>query len=142
MAEVIARREAEGLGLGGMTFRSAGTSTIPGLPASEGALGAARRHGLTLEGHRSTPLSHGIIQEADLVLTMGPAHSIRVADLGAEGKVELLGAFALPPEGDPGDPAVPDPFGGDDDRYEATFLTLERHVRRVLEWLAQEEGGE
>jgi protein-tyrosine-phosphatase len=142
MAEVIARREAMGHGVGGLSFRSAGTSTLPGLPASQGALSAAQRHGLTLQDHTSTPLSLELIQGADLILTMGPSHAIRVAELGGEGKVELLGVFADPQGDDIRDPTVPDPFGGDDDQYEATYLTLERHVRRVLERLAQEEGGE
>jgi L-threonylcarbamoyladenylate synthase len=141
MAEVIARRESDVYGSGNLTFRSAGTSTVPGLPASEGALGAAERHGLSLGGHRSTPLSHDLVREADLILTMGPAHAHRVAELGGEGKVELLGTFAQAQEGISGDPSVPDPFGGDDNRYEATFLTLESYVRGVLERLAQKEGG-
>lgn len=142
MAEVIAREYAESLGLEGTTFRSAGTSTLPGLPASEGASGAARRHGLSLEGHSSTPLSMDLVQAAELILTMSPSHLIRVVEMGGEGKAELLGVYANPEVGAGVDPSVPDPFGGDDEIYEATFRTLENYVKGALERLARKRGGE
>jgi hypothetical protein len=68
---------------------------------------------------------------------MGPPHLARVHELGGQGKGALLGAYAV---GDPSalEPAVPDPFGGDDTMYEETFLTLEGMVRAVLERLLKE----
>ena len=125
--------------MAGAEFRSAGTSTIPGLPASEGALRAGDRHGLRLEGHASSPLSRQLIDWADLILTMGPAHLITVLELGGEGKTSLLGAFSGGLD-EAMEPAVPDPYGGDDEVYEATFLTLEPMVKSALDRLASEEG--
>ena len=138
MAEAIARRQAAAAGSEGLEFRSAGTSTVPGLPASEGALRAALRHDLTLRDHVSNPLSRELIDWADLILTMGPSHLLRVVELGGEGKSALLGAFS---EGfdDGMEPAVPDPFGGGDEVYEATFLTLEAMVTAALNRLSREE---
>jgi protein-tyrosine-phosphatase len=139
MAEVIARSLA---GKGDpihLDLRSAGTSTIPGLPASEGALGAARRHGLSLDSHSSTALSEELIQWADFILTMGPGHLIRVLEMGGNGKTALLGAFAAGTD-DVVEPAVPDPYGGDDDTYERTFQTLEGMVRGAIARLAKEDG--
>lgn len=138
MAEVIARRTVTEGRVGEAEFRSAGTSTVPGMPASAGALRAVRRHGLTLEDHASTPLSREAVDWADLILTMGPSHLSRVLELGGGGKSALLGAYA---EGidDALDPAIPDPIGGDDGTYEATFLTLESMVTAALERLAREE---
>ena len=142
MAEAIARAMAQELDLEGVSFRSAGTSTIPGLPASQGALGVARRHGLALDAHLSAPLSQELIEGADLILTMSLSHLIRVVELGGEGKSALLGAYAQEEDGTATEPSVPDPFGGDDQVYEATFLTLEAYVRGVLQRLASQEGGE
>jgi protein-tyrosine-phosphatase len=120
--------------------RSAGTSTMNGLDASEGALRAAERHGLSLQGHSSMPLSREAVEWADLILTMGPAHLIRVRELGGDGKSALLGAYAGGSD-DPMGPAVPDPYGGGDEIYEATFRTLEAMVKAALERFAA-EGGE
>jgi protein-tyrosine-phosphatase len=139
MAEAIARRVSVEVGQVPLELRSAGTSTVPGLPASPGALNAARRHGLSLETHASTPLSTDLVEWADLILTMGPAHLFRVLELGGHGKTALLGAFAHEAD-DATEPAVPDPYGGDEETYEATFQTLEIMVRRALARLAKEDG--
>ena len=142
MAEAIAWAMAEELDLEGVSFRSAGTSTIPGIPASQGALGAAHRHGLVLNGHLSAPLSQELIETADLILTMSLSHLIRVVELGGEGKSALLGAYAQEGDGTATEPSVPDPFGGDDQLYETTFLTLETYMRGVLQRLASQEREE
>jgi protein-tyrosine-phosphatase len=120
-----------------MEVRSAGTSTMAGLDASEGASRAAERHGLSLQGHSSTPLSREVVDWADLILTMGPSHLVRVRELGGDGKSALLGAYAGGSDDAEG-AAVPDPYGGGDEVYEATFRTLEAMVRAVLERLAGE----
>ena len=140
MAEVIARRTMMDRRLGKAEFRSAGTSTVPGLPASAGAQRAVRRHGLTLEDHSSTSLSHDAVDWADLILTMGPSHLSRVLELGGGGKSALLGAYAGGID-DALEPAVLDPVGGGDETYEATFLTLEAMVTAALERLSREEAG-
>ncbi len=141
LAEALARRLAPEMGLEGAEFRSAGTSTLPDLPASEGARRAALRHGLSLEGHRSTPLSRELVEWAQIVLSMGPSHVDRVRALGGGGKGTLLGVFAR--GGDEGDGgggrlAVPDPFGGDEATYEETYQTLERYLALALERIRRE----
>ena len=143
MAEAIARAAAQEAGLEEVSFRSSGTSAVPGLPASQGALGAAQRHGLALNAHLSSPLSQELIDWADLILTMGPSHLIRVMELGGEGKGVLLGAYAQGKDATAMEPAVPDPYGGDDEMYEATFATVEAYVKAVLKRLAaRREVGE
>jgi protein-tyrosine-phosphatase len=137
LAEVIALRAGTEKGRREMEIRSAGTSTTAGLDASDGALRAAERHGLSLQGHASTPLSREAVDWADLILTMGPSHLSRVRELGGDGKSALLGAYAGGSDDATG-PAVPDPYGGDDEMYEATFLTLETLVSAALERLAGE----
>lgn len=143
MAEAIARAAAQKIGLEEVSFRSAGTSAVPGLPASQGAMGAAQRHGLALNAHLSSPLSEELIDWADLILTMGPSHLIRVMEFGGEGKGVLLGAYAQGKDATATEPAVPDPYGGDDEMYEATFVTVEAYVKAVLKRLvARREVGE
>ena len=56
MAQAIARRSVERRGWDGVEIRSAGVSALPGGRVSEWARVAADLGGLSLEGHRSTPL--------------------------------------------------------------------------------------
>ena len=133
MAELLSRRIAAELGLSSVEIRSAGTHARPGLQASEGALRTARRHGHSLEGHASTALSRELVEWADWIFAMGPGHLHRLEVLGSGEKAILLGAFANEESPDGigaggNHLAVPDPFGGDDELYERTFLTLEKYV--------------
>jgi protein-tyrosine-phosphatase len=133
MAESIARRELEELGWTNVEVRSAGISAYDGMPASEGALRVALRHGFDLASHRTTSLTPDVVAWADLILVMGPSHFMRVADLGGGERTALLGAFA---EGDEAEgvegAGVPDPFGGDDEAYERAYESLDRLVGRAL----------
>ena len=138
MAAVIARHLGQECGLADAEFRSAGTSTIPGLPASEGALRAAHLHGLELSDHASTPLSGALIDWADIILTMGTSHLIWVTDQGGEGKSALLGSFLTKEGSGAGEATVQDPFGGGDQVYEATFLQLESMVAAALRHVSGE----
>lgn len=135
MAEAIARALARKKGWTHLEVRSAGVATAGGSPASEGALRAGGRHGLDLSGHRSLSASQELVAWADLVLTMTPSHLARVRDLGAGSKAHLLPDFADGKAGGAGG-AVPDPFGGSDAEYEATFNLLEQLVTAALERLA------
>jgi len=76
------------------------------------------------------------LEWADLILVMSPSHLVRISAMGAGEKVTLLGAFAAGEDPDAVPEAVPDPFGGPDEEYEATFVLLERLVGRVLDRLA------
>ncbi len=146
MAEVIGRRVSAELELPGVEIRSAGTHAATGAPASDGARRTVQRHQQSLEDHRSAPLSPDLLDWADLVLTMGPGHLLQVQMLGAGEKAALLVAFAHghdPGEYVDGSPdfAVPDPFGGDDEVYEATYRDLERYVLAAVKRIAEEMGG-
>jgi protein-tyrosine-phosphatase len=143
MAEILFQELATRKGLEGvLEARSAGTHANPGSPASSGALATALRHGHTLEGHEAVQLTPELLAWADLVLTMGPSHLQAVRMLGGGRKATLLGAFA---DGeDPGwsgerdhGHSVPDPFGGDEKVYEATYESLARYIVRVVERLSE-----
>lgn len=135
MAEAIARRAADELGWSEMEVASAGVSATEGDEASRGAARAALRHGLDLAGHRAHRLTPADVARADLVLTMGPSHLDRVAEAGGAGKAYLLHAFASG-GGSASPRGVPDPFGGTDADYEATFTQLEALVRQAFRRIA------
>jgi len=118
---------------GQLEVRSAGTGAVSGEPASRGSREAASRHGLSLEGHRSTHLDAEAVGWADLVLTMSPHHLARVAALGGGDRGSLVSAFAAGSDRPFDGPPVADPFGGDDEKYDATYLELEALVTAVLQ---------
>jgi protein-tyrosine-phosphatase len=69
---------------------------------------------------------------------MGSSHLLRALEQGGEGKTALLGAFSQGLD-DGMEPEVPDPYGGGDEVYEATFLTLEAMVTAALNRLSRSE---
>ena len=133
MAEAIARRAAADRGWSGVEVRSAGVAAFGGSRASGGAVRAAARNGLDLRDHRSTQLDPALVDWADLILVMSPAHLMRVMELGGGDRAALLTAFAAgdAASGDPG--FVPDPIGGSDEEYLHTFSFLEELIERSLE---------
>jgi protein-tyrosine-phosphatase len=136
MAEAIAWRSVARRGWKGVEVRSAGVATVNGAPASEGAARVAGRHGLDLSGHRTSVLTPEDLAWADLVLAMSPGHLAKVAGAGAGAKAALLGAFGAGEDLSATALAVPDPFGGPDADYEATFTLLEELVEKALDRLA------
>lgn len=134
LAEVLARRELDGRGWTHVRVASAGVAARDGECASEHAVTVADRRGFPLAEHRSRTLSGEMVEWADLVLVMSPAHLVVVDRLGGADKVALLGDFAVGSEGE-GEP-VPDPFGGDAATYESTFDELGRLVTASLDRLA------
>jgi protein-tyrosine-phosphatase len=138
MAEAIARRIAEARGLTDVIVSSAGTSAWDGAPASDGALLVSMEHALDLNTHRARVLTREIVQQADLILTMGPHHLERVATLGGDEKGHLLTHYAS--RGAASSP-VGDPFGGDLDAYRATFAELEAALEWAMDRLAADRNA-
>lgn len=113
---------------------SAGTSTMPGLPASEHAAAAMRNRKLSLSAHRSRSINEQVLSDVDLVLTMTARHKEFILALypGMTGRVYTLGEYA----GLAGD--VPDPFGGTLAEYEETARRLERLLDAVVARIKRE----
>ena len=89
-------------------------------------------HGLDLSEHRARTLTPELVDDADLILTMSAHHRTRVAELGGDGKVHVLGKYAGRDER----PEVSDPFGGDLASYRVTFAELQDLVNRVVNRVA------
>jgi 2-C-methyl-D-erythritol 4-phosphate cytidylyltransferase len=134
MAEAVARAELEKRGWRHVQVASAGSAAEAGSPAAPEAVAVAARRGLDLDAHRSQLLTPELVDWADLILAMSPSHLAAVARLGGEGRMALLGDFAVE-EGMPGDP-VPDPLGGDEAVYEETIAELDRMIGAMMDRLA------
>ncbi len=133
MAEAVARDEIQRRGWRHVAVLSAGTSAIPGAPATPEAQAAALARGLELGTHRARLLDAELVDWADIILAMSPAHLIVIDELGGGHKAALLGDFAA---GEEGGLAVPDPFGGDEAAYRSTLRHLERLINHSLDRLA------
>lgn len=117
-----------------VTVSSAGTSAWDGSPASEGSYLVALERGLDLSNHRARMLTTSEVERADLILTVSPAHSGRVADLGGGNRVHTLAAYA----GRGTEEEIPDPYGGDVEGYREVADILERLMPAIVERIARE----
>ena len=105
----------------GLDAQSAGIMASPGSPASAAAKRVANRHGISLADHRTQPITEDMLIQAEQVWVMSPEHwdalNMRFCDLAA--KADVL------------EPAIPDPYGGDDEAYERCFQRLVYAMRRA-----------
>jgi protein-tyrosine-phosphatase len=135
MAEAIAKQLAPDFGLTGIDIRSAGTAAWEGAPASDGALLVSLEHDVDLSVHSARLLTRELVDQADLVLAMGPHHLERLEALGGRGKAHLLTSYG---SRGASDRPIGDPFGGELTLYRETFEELEQEIRRTFERLAAE----
>lgn len=133
LAEAIARVVASRRQLVDVSFASAGTSAWEGAPASDGALLVGLERTLDLNAHRARQLTRDIVEDADLLLAMGPHHLERIEALGGTGKAHLLTAYASHGHDVR---AITDPFGGDLEAYRSAADELEREVEGAVNRLA------
>jgi len=107
---------------------SAGLYTVNNQPASEEAIIIMEREGLDITGHRSRVLDVTMIDEADLVLTMGSSHrdEIRERFPDCEQRVYTLGEYAGFKGLD-----INDPIGGGFDAYQKCARQLKEILPRV-----------
>jgi protein-tyrosine-phosphatase len=121
MAEALLVRALKEAGLSGIEVESAGIGASDGAPASEGAYLVLLEQGVDLSGHRARLLTKGLVDEADLILTMSRTHLGRVRELGGGARAHLLGEYA----GKEGEGAeVRDPYGSELDGYRETYREL------------------
>ena len=132
MAAAAARAELERRGWSHVEVRSAGVAAAAAAPASESAVTVMAEQGIDLSGHRSQHVTTELLDWADLVLAMSPAHVLALRDLGVGDKLSLVTDFL--PGGEAGQ-AVEDPYGGPVDAYRETSVTLARAVSALLDRL-------
>ena len=117
MAEGILRSLAEKDSLN-IEVRSAGISVFDGDNASTNSIEAMKKIGIDISNHESSQLHIGLIEDADLILTMGNSHKDFIISNfpKAIGKVYSLMEYAYKIDKD-----ISDPFGGS--------LKLYEHIR-------------
>ena len=121
MAEAMLRAALEATGIQGVSVESAGVGAWDGAPASEGAYLVLLERGIDLSSHRARLLTHELVSQADLVLTMSRVQLGKVREMGGGGRAHLLGEYA----GREAESAeIADPYGGELDQYRETYQQL------------------
>jgi protein-tyrosine-phosphatase len=133
LAEALLREALASRGADQVTVASAGTGAWDGAPISEGAYLVGLEHGLDLSNHRAQLLTRDLVKSADLILTMSAQHRARVAELGGEDKVHVLGEYVGREEGRS---EVTDPFGSDLASYRQTYEELQDLIGGVASRVA------
>lgn len=133
MAEALLREALVTRGADQVIVASAGTGAWDGAPVSEGAYLVGLEHGLDLSNHRAQLLTRDLVKASDLILTMSGSHRARVAELGGEDKVHLLGEYV---GRDEGKGEISDPFGSDLTSYRATYDELQEMINGVVNRVA------
>jgi len=109
----------------GYNVLSAGTAAFGNGPASTGAIGAMRYHGLDLSGHNARAVTPELMEDADVVFVMARAHgdSIRRILPEAAAKIRLM---------DPTGRDIEDPVGGNIEEFLACAQTIKRCLEAVI----------
>ena len=112
--------------LTGLTVDSAGLSARTGDPADPVYLDMAKESDLDLTGHRSKPVTRGLLESADLTLVMTGGHRRRLTERYPEfsGKIMLLGHWV------DGGVSVSDPHRRSIDAYRQVFLQIQDACHR------------
>jgi protein-tyrosine phosphatase len=95
----------------GIDASSAGTDVVPQGLMSGHALAALAQRGLDGSTHRARRLTRDLVDAADLVLVMEPAHRDAVRALAPDAAVTVLD--------------VPDPYGGTAADYRACLAAID-----------------
>ncbi|MCU0717304.1 MAG: Sua5/YciO/YrdC/YwlC family protein [Pirellula sp.] len=107
---------------------SAGVSAYGGDPASPGAIHAIQHYGTNLDAHSSSQLSQEMVEQADLILTMGSRHKHVIVSQwpSVANKVHMIS---------PSGSEITDPFGGPYDVYERCAAQLDDYTNHWIEQL-------
>lgn len=135
LAAALCRREALRQGVQ-VEVVSAGLHPAPGTGADPRAAGAAQSLGVSLEGHRSRPLTAAVVRDADLVLVMDFANDAELIARfpGAWRKVRLLGAFVG------NGSVIADPYAADAAAVRASADRIQDAVRELVRCLTVPAG--
>ncbi len=108
---------------------SAGVAAGAGMPATPEAVEEMARRGLDLSAHRSRPLTAEMIERADAVFAMTPAHADTARRLAPDHAAKVR---PLDPDGE-----IPDPIGMGREVYRETADRLATLVQARLRELDQ-----
>ncbi len=140
MAEGIARKVAEEMGVDNIEFSSSGTGAMDGVPATDFAIEAAAHWDVDISRHASRMVNKQLIENADLILAMAPEHVQHILSKykGVSSKIFLYKSFPQPFS--PTQERVEDPIGGTLEQYNQTFLELDEVMRRIFPQIVELAG--
>lgn len=120
-ADLYLRQAARNHGLD-LEISSAGLDAEAGIAAYPMAKTISPHFNVNLDDHRTSAMSQGLVDEADIILVMEPDHVRQIATRfpGAERKTFLLGAFI---ERRPMT-EIKDPYGADASHFERCYTIL------------------
>jgi len=132
MAKGITEKLVADMNLNNINIDSAGTGTMPGMPATDYAIAVAAHWDIDLTSHRSKPLTPELILKANLILAMASEHveTILHHDKTACSKTYLLKGFPQPYNYS--QERIEDPIGGSMEQYNQTFLELDEIIRKIF----------
>ncbi|MCF6465036.1 low molecular weight protein arginine phosphatase [Clostridium sp. Cult2] len=133
MAKALLEEMAKEKGLD-INVKSAGVFAFDGEKASKGAIESMKAEGLDLKGHRANIIHRDLLEEADLILTMGLSHKellISKFDF-IQGKVYTLKEYAYGKEED-----IDDPFGGNIQAYNKAKEDIKEALKEMVNQLTE-----
>ena len=123
MAAGLTSKLLQDLGVRDIEVRSAGVMTVNGLLATTETLQMLKSVNVTLERHRSTPVSVDLLRKCDLILGMTPLHVQHALRMAPEirGRVFLLKEFT---RSDLKKVQIDDPMGNTLEVYKKVFSEI------------------
>ena len=108
----------------GYKILSAATLSMAGVSVSDESVVACQKRGVDISEHRSRGISERLIEESDLIFTMGKSHRNIVLGIcpEAEEKCFLLA----------GDKDVPDPIGQSQAIYDKCADMIETYIKNII----------
>jgi protein-tyrosine-phosphatase len=137
LAEAMARKLAADRTLD-VIFSSAGTSAMPGSPASDASILVGLERSLDLSAHRARALTRELVEDATLILCMGAHHVTHAEALGGTGRTFLLTDYAARRQTDR---PIHDPFGAGLDSYRRMADDLDIEIPRIVNRIADEPSA-
>lgn len=133
MAEAISRKiiRENAEKYGNFRVASAGIAAEDGGEMSEEAKEVLKEKNCTFEEFRSQNIYEELMDQADLVLTMGKSHKMLLSTYNKQwqDKIFTIGEYVGDQE------EIADPFGGDYEEYEECFEELERKIKEIFDKL-------
>lgn len=117
---------------------SAGISTMDGLDASTNSILALKEHYIDITNHKSKRLTFELIEDADLILTMGVGH--KEAILSRLPKLNDR-VFTLKEFLNEKDLDILDPYGGNLGIYRNTANEIKCFIEKVFEKISEKKEG-
>lgn len=133
MAEGLLKERLAREGITTVRVISAGIWAYQGNPGTPEAIQAAREKGVDISAHRASLLSKELIEQADLILTMGEEHKWEVVRLVPQAleRTFILTEFSNNTSKREG---ISDPYGGFLEDYRRCLLEIEKELLSVLDW--------